>query len=74
MVLITELKSLDRIEWIIAMTDTNTPHPALDVPSLVALGLLGAGAFVGTAVVLQKPVRDEVLIASLREPEQSEGN
>ena len=26
------------------------------------------------AVILQKPVRDEVLIASLREPEQSEAN
>jgi ActR/RegA family two-component response regulator len=26
------------------------------------------------AVILQKPARDEVLIASLREPEQSEGN
>jgi ActR/RegA family two-component response regulator len=26
------------------------------------------------AVILQKPVRDEVLIASLRKPEQSEGN
>jgi len=26
------------------------------------------------AVILQKPARDEVLIASLREPEQNEGN